>query len=128
MSSRLLVTFDQHLTHYFESVALTYWVIVLEISKHWKHQKLFTSYDAPVKLWVNKMQKSILHQGRSQDLNQPLQNIVQIFNDDVIIMTLTSLLWHQRKTWKILSIVEYTGGLWGVLRFTAQLSFYISNL
>ena len=31
-------------------------------------------------------------QGRSQDLNQPLQNIVQNFDDDVIIMTLTSLL------------------------------------
>ena len=31
-------------------------------------------------------------QGRSQDLNQPLQNTVQNFDNDVIIMTLTSLL------------------------------------
>ena len=31
-------------------------------------------------------------QGFSQDLNQPLQNIVENFDDDVIITTLTSLL------------------------------------
>ena len=30
-------------------------------------------------------------QGGSQDLNQPLQDIAQNFDDDVIVMTLTSL-------------------------------------
>ena len=44
-------------------------------------------------------------QGSRQHLNQPLQNIAQNFHDDVIIMRLTSLLWHLGKTWKILSIV-----------------------
>ena len=44
-------------------------------------------------------------QGRSQDLIRPLQDIAQNFDDDVIIMTLTSLLWHEGKTWKHLSIV-----------------------
>ena len=43
-------------------------------------------------------------QGRSQDLNQPLQNITQNFDDDVISVTLTSLSWHRGKAWKILSI------------------------
>ena len=44
-------------------------------------------------------------QGRSQDLIRPLQDIAQNFDDDVIIMTLTSLSSHEGKTWKHLSIV-----------------------
>ena len=38
-----------------------------------------------------------IYQGRSQGLNQPLQNIMQSFDDCVVIMTLTSLLWHRGK-------------------------------
>ena len=34
----------------------------------------------------------LVMQWRRQDLDQPLQNIVQNFDDDVTIMTLTSLL------------------------------------
>ena len=45
-----------------------------------------------------------LHE-HSDDLNQPLKNIMQNFHDDVIIITLTLLLWHRGKTWKILSIM-----------------------
>ena len=41
-------------------------------------------------------------QARSQDLNQPLQDIAQNFDDDDIIMVLVSLSWHRGKTWKIL--------------------------
>ena len=43
-------------------------------------------------------------QGLSQDLIQPLQDIAQSYDDDVIIMMLTSLSWHQGKTWIILRI------------------------
>ena len=46
-------------------------------------------------------------QGRSQDLNQPLQDIAQNFDDDAIIMTLMSLSWRRGKTWKILSIALF---------------------
>ena len=48
----------------------------------------------------------LVMQWRRQDLDQPLQNIVQNFDDDVTIMTLTSLLWHRRKAWKILNIEQ----------------------
>ena len=66
-------------------------------------------------------------QGRSQDLNQPLENIVQNFYDDVIIMTPGK----NMKNFKYCAIslnMLHTGGLCGVLRFTAPLSFYMSNL
>ena len=72
-------------------------------------------------------------QERSQDLNWSLQDIVQNFDDNMIIMTLTSSLWHwhhYRDTGKnmknfkycVISLnVVHTGGLWGVLGFTAPL-------
>ena len=41
---------------------------------------------------VNDVNTNLNENGRSQDLNQHLQNIVQNLDDDVIIMTLTSLL------------------------------------
>ena len=44
-------------------------------------------------------------QGRSQDLIRPLQDIAQNFDDDVIIMMLASLSWHEGITRKHLSIV-----------------------
>ena len=66
-------------------------------------------------------------QGRSQDLNQPLQNIVQNFDDDVIIMTLTSLFdtgeEHENFKFCAISLNKlHTSGLCGVLRLIAPLS------
>ena len=43
----------------------------------------------------------------SQDLSRLLQDIAQNFDNDVIVMTLTSLSWQRGKTWKILSIVLF---------------------
>ena len=40
-------------------------------------------------------------QGRSQDLNRPLKDIVQNFDDDVIVIMMTSLSWRWGKTRKV---------------------------
>ena len=81
------------------------------------------------------MEFSISLRGRSQDLNQPLQNIVRNFHDDVIVMTLTDVAiatpGKNMKNFKYCAIslnMLHIGGLCGVLRFTAPLSFYMSNL
>ena len=42
-----------------------------------------------------------ISQRRSQDLDRPLQDIVQNFDNDVIITTLTSLSWRQGKHEKL---------------------------
>ena len=72
----------------------------------------------------NPSDKTCLQQGRSQDLNRPIQDIAQNFGNDIIIMTLTSLLRRQVKHEKFCAIslnILHTGGLCGVLRFTARL-------
>ena len=73
-------------------------------------------------------------QGRSQDLNQPVQNIAQNFHDDVIIIDTDLVIvtpGKKMKNFKHCAIslnMLHTGGLCGVLWLTAPLSFYMSNL
>ena len=74
-------------------------------------------------------------QGRSQDLNPPHQDIAQNFDDDyVIIMTLTSLLWHRgrnMKNFKYCAIslnMVHRVGLCGVLGFTSLLIFNLQKI
>ena len=51
-------------------------------------------HETQIKKWTFLyLLKSVSFQGRNQDLNRLLQN----FDNDIIIMTLTSLSWHQGK-------------------------------
>ena len=56
--------------------------------------------------------------GRSLGLNRPLQDVAQNLDDDFIMITLTSSSWHRGK---ISLNMLHTGGLCGVLGFTAPL-------
>ena len=59
--------------------------------------------------WCNSGVFAMSLQGRSQDLNGSLQEILLNFDNNVIIMVRTSSSWHwwhKGKTWKVLSIVQ----------------------
>ena len=65
---------------------------------------------------------SVFLQGLGQDLNRPLQDIAQNFDDDAIIMMLLSLSWQWGKNFKYCTILlnmAHIGRLCGVLGFTA---------